>query len=304
MRYFCIVRFWVLIVGFLTMSLTLSLCAEPLDSSAAPANLTDSTNYITDTISRISDSLEQDTVLLDSLNVPAKENMPEKMEPELRKKRTESWVLFVVIFIMLLIGVMRALDSNRYYYTLRTPFRSFRSEQGFFELIPGIDLFQVGLILIYSLVLAFAVYIYQPFGLSPNFGAGWRNYLIIVVGIGVLYTLKYALYYLIFQILLGDRLPGMIVISMSNLAYIFSLAALPTLLIVYYSLNDMLRNYLGNVLVIMILIFVAYRFFRIIFLAWPGFTLGRVYVILYLCTLEILPLLILARWAGLLGELS
>ncbi|MCB9247000.1 MAG: DUF4271 domain-containing protein [Flavobacteriales bacterium] len=245
--------------------------------------------------------IRSDTLQLDSVNFAESEPMPEREEALIRKKRTETWVLFVVIFIMILIGVMRALDSNRYYYSLRTPFRSYRSEQGFNDLIPGIDLFQAGLILIYSLVLGFGLYIYQPFGLNPNLDAGWRNFLVLVIGIGVLYTLKYALYYLIFQILQSERLPGMIVVSMSNLAFVFALLALPALLIVYYSLNDILRAYLGNALVIMSLIFVSYRFFRIIFITWPGFTLGRVYVILYLCTLEILPLLILARWAGLLG---
>jgi len=248
---------------------------------------------------QMADSLVLDSSIIRS-NVQELDSF-KKHDPSYRTKRTHAWVLIMALFILILIGSLRSLDSNRYYYALRTPFRSLKSEAAFFELIPGIDIFQIVFIVIYALILSFAIHIFQPFDLKLTFDADWRNYIVLVLIVISVYTLKYAIYYLIFQVLLTDKLPRMMVVSMSNLGFLFAIISFPVLMIVYYSLNDVLRSYLGVGFAILLGLFLAYRFFRLLFLAWPSFTFNRVYIFIYLCTLEILPLLLVAKWVGILG---
>jgi hypothetical protein len=226
-------------------------------------------------------------------------------EPELprgdgieRTKRVEAWVFLLCVLVLILIGLLRALDPNRHFYALRTPFKSIKSETSFYQRIPGIDLFQMGLIVIHALIFAFALHVIQPFDLKLTFDGNWRNYLLLFLIVLSAYTIKYALFYLIFQILMTDKLPSLLVVSMSNLAYFFSLAAFPLLLIHYYGLNDILRQYLGSVLLILMGAFLIYRFLRLLFLSTPGFPFKWVYIICYLCALEIIPLLVLAKLVG------
>jgi len=219
----------------------------------------------------------------------------QRQEPGERTARTYPWVFIMALFVMILIGVLRSLDSTRYYYAIRTPFRSFKSEWGFFDLIPGIDLYQIIFILIYCIIFSFALHIYQPLGLELNFEADWRNYLVLLLAVMVVYATKYSLYLIVFQVLQTDKLPRMMVVSMSNLGFLFSIVAFPVLLIVYYSLSEVLRQYLGVGFVVLLFLFFVYRFFRMLFLTWENFRFNRLYIILYLCTLEMLPLLILAN---------
>jgi len=150
-------------------------------------------------------------------------------------------------------------------------------------------------------IFSFALHIYEPFGLGFGFDADWRNYLVLLVIVMLIYTVKYALYMIVFQILQSDRIPKMMVVSMSNLGFLFSILSFPVLLVVYYSLSEVLRQYLGVGFVILLITFFVYRFLRMLFLAWENFKFHRVYIILYLCTLEMLPLLILANEVGLIG---
>jgi len=303
-----------LFVAIILLSFGRGYCIEQNDKD---------TTLIPDTslLAAQSDSIEIDSFFLDSLdalgaNLDSLDSMSssaiitEDFEPEpylerqgatLRNKRTHGWVLIMALFILILIGSLRALDSTRYFYALRTPFRSLKSEVSFFELIPGIDVFQIVFILIYVLTISFALHIYRPFDLKLTCESDWRNYLVLVLIVVAIYTLKYALYYLIFQILLTEKLPKMMVVSMSNLGFLFALITFPLLMIVYYSLNDVLRSYLGIGFAILLALFFAYRFFRLLFLTWPTFQFNRVYIFIYLCTLEILPLLFVAKWVGLLG---
>jgi len=218
-----------------------------------------------------------------------------RQEPGERKARTYPWVFIMALFVMILIGVLRALDSTRYFYAIRTPFRSFKSEWGFFDLIPGIDLYQIIFILIYCIIFSFALHIYQPFGLELNFQADWRNYLVLLLIVMVVYTTKYSLYLMVFQVLQTDKLPRMMVVSMSNLSFLFAIFAFPVLLVAYYSLSEVLRQYLGVGFAVLLVLFFVYRFLRMLFLTWENFRFNRLYIILYLCTLEMLPLLILAN---------
>jgi len=219
----------------------------------------------------------------------------QRQVPDERKARTYPWVFIMALFVMTLIGVLRTLDSTRYFYAIRTPFRSFKSEWGFFDLIPGIDLYQIIFILIYCIIFSFALHIYQPFGLELNFQADWRNYLVLLLIVMVVYTTKYSLYLMVFQVLQTDTLPRMMVVSMSNLSFLFAIVAFPVLLVVYYSLSEVLRQYLGVGFAVLLVLFFVYRFLRMLFLTWENFRFNRLYIILYLCTLEMLPLLILAN---------
>lgn len=238
----------------------------------------------------------------DTTNSVVMEEIPEpiifdfdRQESSDRNARTYPWVFIMALVVTILIGVLRALDSTRYFYAIRTPFRSLKSEWGFFDLIPGIDLYQVIFVLIYCIIFSFALHIYQPFGLELDFQADWRNYLVLLLIVVVVYTVKYSVYLIVFQVLQTDKLPKMMVVSMSNLGFLFSIVAFPVLLVVYYSLSEVLRQYLGVGFAVLIILFFIYRFLRMLFLAWENFRFNRLYIILYLCTLEMLPLLLLAN---------
>jgi len=88
-----------------------------------------------------------------------------------------------------------------------------------------------------------------------------------------------------------------LVVSYVGIQYALAIIALPLVLIWYYTDVVDIRMYVEWVLIALVLIMLVWRLVRAISLYWSMFSFARVYIIFYLCALEITPVLWAVHWA-------
>jgi hypothetical protein len=218
-----------------------------------------------------------------------------EITPTARYAENYDWLTALFMVCLILIAWIR------YYYSRRIKqlFRAVISRHNVNQLIRDGNLAEErltpALALIYLSSLSVVIWQYGHSQLSGllNLPRQWMPFLVIVVTISLLWVLK----------LLVIRLTGYIFrtrqdiseLILTNLIFsgLSGLITLPFVIAGFYSGNMLLLKIAG----IIILLFIMLRFIRSLLVGLSAQTFSAVYLFLYLCTLEILPLLFLYRFS-------
>lgn len=189
----------------------------------------------------------------------------------------------------------------RYYYSrrIRQLFRAVISRHNVNQLVRDGNLAEErltpALALIYLSSLSVVIWqaVHPQISGWLNLSRQWMPFLVIVVAISLLWVLK----------LFVIRLTGYIFrtrqdiseLILTNLIFsgLAGLVTLPVVIAGFYTGNMLLLKIAG----ITILLFILLRFIRSLLVGLSAQTFSAVYLFLYLCTLEILPLLFLYRFS-------
>jgi len=203
----------------------------------------------------------------------------------------EYWMLAVFLIVLAILAYVRVAYTRRLFRLFSSLvriqiLRQVMREELVFSHRVSVLLF-INFALVSSLILFCAA---KYYGWIIGYLNGWQLYLAIVSGVLGIYLLKLVGNSILRKVL---RDPGLIKEYLFEVFLVnkaLSVILLPFAIAVTFS-NIGKLNVLFNIAGIIFLVFIVYRLIQglIISLSYP---ISRVYIILYLCTLEILPFLI------------
>ncbi|MBI1305010.1 MAG: DUF4271 domain-containing protein [Bacteroidetes bacterium] len=216
--------------------------------------------------------------------------------PVLRQNRPKWYIFLFSLVILTVVGMLRNYNGVRHRLAFFSYFSSPKNENELLEDTFGIDIYQIAEILVSILLMGWLIYLFNPFDLNFTLtGEGSRLVLWLVL-VGLTYSLKYFIHYIVGLILQSDRLSKLIVFSQSNMMYVLSLVIFPLLLFYYYAPEPELKIWLQTGILVLVIVHLILRLIKSFRIYLHLFPFSRVYIFLYLCALEILPLMVLVHF--------
>jgi len=203
------------------------------------------------------------------------------------------WQTLILLFCVILLGFTRAFNMNRFkqvtksLFSYKTATEIVREEKVFFH--------RVNLLLSGVHILVISLFIYQlNFLLSSDYqSTSFLFYLKIVTLVLVIYSLKYIFSRILAIILDEQSLASQYIFSISSYNNLLGIVFIPVLFISSFTdLNPIsILKYIALPLLFSIF---ALRLFRLIVIG-SSKSISYVYIFLYICSLEILPLVVLVK---------
>lgn len=276
-----------------------------LTTFCAAAMAQDSLNVRVDTVPSIARQLhhpaafstdEAETTLVEEV-IPVEVVVEDSLGVE-RTNHQQWWVFLLAVFLMIVIGTLKNINPVRHRLNFRSYFLKPATENEMVEDSYGIDLYQITQILVSCMVIGWLMMRFQPFDLNFTMQNQFGLYLLFLLGTVLLYVLKYFLHYIVGLVLQSDRLSSLVVYAQSNMIYALALLLFPCAMIHYYSPEEAVRVGIEKVLLILFVTHFILRTIKSFRIYFEFFPYSRVYIFIYLCTLEILPLLVLVNYIG------
>jgi hypothetical protein len=134
----------------------------------------------------------------------------------------------------------------------------------------------------------------EYYGVTFPFSETINSFVLIVPALLLLYPVKSLLMQLVGWIFNDSEKITEYIFNIFLLNKVLGLSLVPIVVMAaYLSFGQQVLLYVGVVLVV---VFYVYRLFRGYFIGRATANLSRFYILLYLCTLEILPLVIVAKF--------
>lgn len=210
------------------------------------------------------------------------------------RKTEDHWIIFTFLFIILLYTIIR----NVYDKTLVVIFQAYWNDRAInqftrddnFLKLRNTLLYFVLFTSVYGLLLKF---LFNYFDISFEY-KGLEEYVFICVFTGGFYLMKFLLMKIsgfIFSIqkLISGYLS---ILSISN--FVYSIIIIPMLLF-YQFIPQAFQSYLLGIILILFCFNTIYKYLRTGSFILNNFQFPKFYLFLYLCTLEIMPLLIIYK---------
>lgn len=226
---------------------------------------------------------------------PKKETPIEVLyDPSPLKTGTESWQVIILVIAVLMLGIARAFSNNRYKLGLKALINYgvaqeiTREEQVFFH--------RSNVLLSIAHTLTLSLFLYQIKRMVLNETSepeGFNSFLVIVGGIVIIYLVKYIFSKVLLFIFNDTASTSEYIFNISLYNNLLGVILIPILCVNYFTVFSF-QPFLFYVVVPLGLLVFLFRLIRL-------FSIGRsrgvlyVYIFLYICTLEILPLVVLYR---------
>ncbi len=258
----------------------------------------------------ILDSISNDSLLrktfkpyLDITNVYSgnqsfviRRDIPTLKEVYERESRNDNWKFWVVLFILTYIALIRITNSNNFRLFILSVFNMKLSEKIWEEhrSIFGSIIFQLFAIYIFiaSLFITCAMEITR-FSFNRN---GFYQFVIIVGILMLVYIVKFIIHTSLGYLLKMKKLAIGFVSNTVSVNNFIALVIFPFIIFMIYNQHTLWTNVLNQAIVSLFFVSVIYRVGRIFFLGNVFFSFPRIYLILYLCSLEILPWLLIIKF--------
>lgn len=276
---------------FFLASWSVEISAQVVDTSV---NVTDTALNHADTSTGMISSVGTET-LIQKPELPDLNPLPD-ITPRYVSQKT--WVFLFFIFVLITIGITRSINLKKHRGLLKEMTRLQISSAGFDGIITEITAVNILYLFIHCMIVGFAFYQVYTFDFI-NFDSGFQAFLFTLVLVIGVYVIKFYIYRIITFILdMGDGIRALISVH-TTLAYVFSIVVFPLLVISYYLKSPQWSQYVMLAVGLVTVIYLLYRFVKVFITLSRFFSFPRVYLFLYLCTLEILPLLVLVNVIGL-----
>lgn len=214
--------------------------------------------------------------------------------PSPLKTGAESWQVIILMIAVLVLGMTKSFSNNRYRLGLKALFSYkvaqgiTREEQVFFH--------RSNLLLTGAYTLTLSLFVYQIKRLMLNENSepeGFNSFLVLLLGIVIVYLVKYIFSKVILFIFNDTNTASEYIFNVSLYNNLLGALLIPVLCVNYFTPFPF-QPFLLYVVVPLAFIVFLLRLIRL-------FIIGRstgvlyVYIFLYICSLEILPLVVLYR---------
>ncbi len=210
------------------------------------------------------------------------------------RKSDNHWIIFTFLFIILLYTVIR----NIYDKTLVVIFQAYWNDRAINQFTRDDNFLKLRNTLLYFILFTsvyglLIMYIFNYFDVNIHY-EGIEKYIFICLCTGVFYLSKFILmkisgYVFSIQKLISGYLS---VLSISN--FVYSIIIIPILLF-YQFVPSIFQSYLLGLVLILFCFNTIYKYLRTGSFILNNFQFPKFYLFLYLCTLEIMPLLIIYK---------
>lgn len=256
----------------------------------------------TDTLNGGTDSTEtlNTTILAKETRISQADSLLQTFpEIQKRKKEQKTWVFLLFVMVLIIIGFTRSINIKKHLNLLSEVIKLRSSSIGFDNHIGEITLQNILYLFLQSTVLAYIFYTLFDYSGIIAFHSGFQAFLFTLIMFIGIYVIKFFIYRIITTILdLRDFMPVMFSLQ-TVIGYVFTVSALPLVVLAYYVKSAEFGVMIFNLLGIVGIVYVIYRFIKVFLLLALSTRLPRIYLFLYLCTLEIIPLLVMINWLGL-----
>jgi len=214
--------------------------------------------------------------------------------PTLRKVFIASWQIIILFVAILFVGVAKAFNTNRF----KQISKSFFSYQIASEIIREEKAInhRVNLLLSSVYLLITGLFVYQLFLIlakTNSINMGFVFYLKILTFLIAIYSVKYLFSYVLAFIFKQQTLFFEYSFNLSLFNNLLGLMLIPAVFLLYFTRIS--SSFLINYIAIPIFIFVfTLRILRLLKIATSK-NISYLYIFLYICTLEILPLVVMIK---------
>ncbi len=215
------------------------------------------------------------------------------LTPTLRNVSISSWQIVLLIIGILFVGLAKAFNTNRFkqiskaFFSYQTASEIIREEKAINH--------RVNILLSSTFLLSISLFIYQIMTLAKINLSNMEVvfYLKILAFLIAIYVVKYLFSYILAFVFKQQTLFFEYVFNISLFNNLLGLMLIPTILVLYFSHinNTVLVNYIA--IPIFILVFIL-RVLRLLKIAKTK-NISYFYIFLYICTLEILPLVVMIK---------
>ena len=219
-------------------------------------------------------------------------------ETDQLRKSNESWIAVILLFCVIIFTYIRFNFRKR----LGQIFKAFFSERNINQLVREGNLFYEGisipLFINYTLVISLFVYLINKnvYGALDKHSE-WIFYGKIILIILLIYLLKILIIQAIGFIFKSVKETTQHILVVYIFNQVLGLILLPFLIIIYYTtFYSSFNAFIFYTALTVVLLFYLFRIFRLAFFGLFHSKFSNFYLFLYLCTVEILPLLILTKF--------
>lgn len=216
-------------------------------------------------------------------------------EPILRHQKSDIvWLSVIIILAMLLFGTVKMYNDKR----LRLIVRAFFANNTFSQLLRDeislanrVSLF---IFLFFLIVLSLFVYLSASLMLPAEYvGAGM--FFIVFALLLLVYTIKIFFARFLGHVFMAQADAGQYIINIFLYCGVLGMIMMPVVIsmALMASVNPVVFMYMGLAIIVTLFI---YRNFRSYLVSIGNRNISKTYLILYLCTLEILPMLLLVKF--------
>ena len=258
-----------------------------------------STNiYAQDSLNSESIGLEQRAVDEDSV-VQALDFL-DVVPPLIEERKTGAypWVFIVAVAILLLIGLIRVIALPQHKLSLVMAFSNISNQYEQIDKEATINPIIVLQAFVSAIIIALAIFILEPFSVDLSIPHDFSFFLIALLAVCLVYTFKYFMHYIVGTILQSEDLAKLMVVGLSGMMYAFTLLSFPLVVCWYYVPEESIKTTIMLMLLLTTLVFVVWRLVKSVLIYYRYFPFAKIYIIIYLCALEITPLLIIGKLIG------
>ena len=215
------------------------------------------------------------------------------MVPKAKEVSNYGWIPCIIALCF----VFYSIAHFGYYKRMQQIFKAFFASRLFSQLSREGGIFgeRVSLFLFSSYLLGFSLFFYKIceyyFHIPAPFLASFLFYLEILAGIIIFYLFKLGLFNLVGFIFKTSREISDYILNVYILGQISGVLLLPLIVFAAYMPNE----YVISIGLVLLVILYLYSMFRGVTIAASKVKISVYYLFLYLCTLEILPLFLIAK---------
>lgn len=205
------------------------------------------------------------------------------------------WVFLVGLVVLILVGFVRSVDPLRHRFAIQAAFVNVKGQ--FERLDGGMGINPVMMLqaFISCVIIALGIFLIRPFDFNFTLAQGFKLYLLVLMAVCLAYTFKYFIHYIVALVLQSETLGDLMIMGVSNMMYAFTLLFFPFILVWYYMPSEEVKAVVEYTILAGAAIFMVWRLIKSIFIYYRYFPFSKIYIIIYLCALEIIPFLIMGK---------
>ena len=262
-----------------------------LIQSAPQSDSTVPLHSIKDSVHAQLDTIKKDIVSINSTSA-LKLNKPEAVP--INRER-ELWVFIACCLTFLLAGINRRINEKNHDQSiigfLRLGALGRSTTRSFFEF----NIHQILAFVVHNLIVALWVFYFLKETEFKFVDENMLFFTLLFFLVSIIYLFKFFFQYLTLNILQNDDLAVLLVKCTISLGYLVSLISLPLFMVIYYSQLPEWQGILINIFGVLIAAYLLFRIFKYILLFAQFFNSSAFYNIIYLCSIELIPLLVFIK---------
>lgn len=214
---------------------------------------------------------------------------------EERKTGAYPWIFIVAVAILLIVGLIRVIALPQHKLSLVMAFSNISNQYEQIDKEATINPIIVLQAFLSAIIITTGIFVIEPFTLELSIPHDFTFFLILLLAVCLVYTFKYFMHFIVGTILQSEDLAKLMVVGMSGMLYAFTLLIFPLIISWYYVPEESIKMIILLIIVIISSVFMVWRLVKSVIIYYRYFPFAKIYIIIYLCALEITPLLIIGK---------